>query len=1413
MAGEINTRPALDLASTTSTIDYETAFRAGEISQEQYDRLKALDQSVGDGTEGTSGVDGKLSAKELDQLDGKADGKLSLDAIAKPGDAGGQEALGAAILAPSQAKGAHDLREGLATRVRLLVSTGSFLEAASLVGTMARGSGMNSPQAQFLLSEILRSLPSSPLPATGVIAGLNPTLAASFYQAYAADPSLRQDPKLTAAFNEGYLLPRQAAQPDAELQERLTGWLSLYPESVQPLVAQIDKACAGLSKAGASAGAKATLQLLDDAKRALQSKNYALAAEKLAALGGLSRCAAGIETNVVTRAAIEAAGRAVDAAAIDPRRALPPPRAIEDAEQLFAAYSQQSEILLNAVYSADWALFVDDFRKLWNDTFGGDRILVPDDAAAAVFQLNVALWTVTRDIREGKATPQDFGKQSFSEVGTAAMLAEATRRLQDPKYGDLAALGAAMQSDPLWSKHPIVVNGPKGEFTLAEDKYDKFLYRSPESVANPSAFAVGFSRIVEMAQIGTDAEGVAAADNGGPAYGARYESALAAAQINSVYMLFDGALGNLPANASQVLGTITSTVGVDPSVPLAKPTAASKAEAEARQAKGAIDGFAEYPAASGQYVVFKLKTASQICAEVKAKIDKHELDGLGSTALARLKAMVGYGDAQPGAALQKQLDDEKSAIYWKKFGSQVIMVALVGVASAGIGAAAGGIAAACSAPGWIVGTAEFVVNSASFTTLMGAINGNLKPEQYLIDMAMFGALAGVGKLSSTLYRGLVGSPLTAARIFGRSLESATTIGVSAAGMTGFDAVMQKLAGKSVNGQDLAKSLGENLLFLSVLHAVNLGTKRLMDLATTGGAKAKAQDFSGRVSKLNGEIESCLTALDAALAKGDATKTEALTRRLDELCKATDAYRQELLDIAASISPRARAEIIKDFGQVDPASCKRGELSQEQMKLWQTATERFTDLQKSLSAGKLLQRGVKGVSPEALRAYLDILASPSSSVGKANIQHVASVFQRVLETAKERKGRPLAQEEVNRLFLETIMTDAWLKGVAPEVAKDVALAPTNKGGTVGEVYDAMIREVADAKVPEWTKNADAQALVRAWVTEKRIPADVAGVEKDVAEFCRTKGITDERRIGDLKAEATRVFKEQGATFMGIKGFMVGTWFHGIIGYSAVESAVLSVPQAKRGGLTPQEGYEVVLGHHMAGFVAAGFSRHNIEVFFERMEALGQIPEGAAGRLGNLYEFAKNLGSKWRGRIDRGLSPAELGEYYADAAPLRAAIDKLPPEVRAQILADDVGQFTIFQAMEKWIGMQGGATTPREAVSGGPRNQGLASAINAYYVENYGRGLGADFVKASKPALERIGIVFDEGLQRFRPVEARDAAAFDHLYRQITGNPSIKALLEAELKTPQALADKQKVVDWFFSNAAAKPYLNDLTQRDY
>ena len=456
-------------------------------------------------------------------------------------------------------------------------------------------------------------------------------------------------------------------------------------------------------------------------------------------------------------------------------------------------------------------------------------------------------------------------------------------------------------------------------------------------------------------------------------------------------------------------------------------------------------------------------------------------------------------------------------------------------------------------------------------------------------------------------------------------------------------------------------------------------------------------------------------------------------------------------------------------------------------------------------------GVKGVSAKTQKALATALRSEHGSidaVGAANVDHLGSVFSGVLQRAyKQNGGKPLTQAQVDRLAMETVLTDAWAKGNSAKDLETFRTAPTNAGQTAGEIFAHLKAEAK--KAINAPKGSEVERVIDARIEAGKLNPGL-GFDPEFQAAVKASGLSE----GQTKALLTRVNKN----FLNVTPAMLGTWVHGVPSFDHVAQIV-----QKAGGsrVEAQQVYEAVLGHHMSGFIANGFARGKLTLDFPAMVKAGQLTPEAATRLGHLYGSATALAEKWRPIVDKitqkgqtvvgpdgqkttifTLTPKQRAAYERAAEPYRQAVAELPEHVRSQLVNDDQRQFTQ-QGMPKWLRMMEVMKQPKS-------NAALLDTVyreplQAYLLENVARGSHEPFIEYSMPAARKLGMVFDPESMSFQ--RSKDPQVVGDLARRIQADAVLKGTLEREIQAGALTAKPtaQQVVDWFMTRTPSSEFI--------
>jgi hypothetical protein len=1210
-----------------------------------------------------------------------------------------------------------------------------------------------------------------------------------------------------------------------------------YPKLEQRVVEMLSAVDRSLQHAQTLELAPATTdgarRVLEHAKQAFGRGDMASAAQHLALLDGKLEPLAASDAGI---ARAKSALRTRLVSAVSNVLEVPPPAVLAKGEALLASHAQQSQVLLDSVTSDSHVHFSkDDVASVLNG-FGakeaGER-LTSHDAAKALLRLNASLWSVQRDLRNGTLSAQDFGKPEWAGVDGKAMSDLAMKRLRNDSV-DFDAEMKGMLRDPVWSKNPLTVQDETTGHSepLTPENAGNWMKESITSVVTPNRAAEYLGGLDVMQGIRADAIKVANAPVDQQA------AAMVSAKLNAAYSIFKG--GDLAPNASQSFTVAASVAGVSLTATKAAPKGASSSELDRQVKDGEILGNFQK---DGTTYTVTARTIPDIAREIRGKMSTGVLADLDPKARAALNEMTGPAKA-PGALMASRTDNEASDRNWRRTVGELVTTGAIGVASMGVGTIAEGAlygllktaAPALEASSTLLSGTRLAASSATYTTMSKA-GQDLSATDYLVDMGMMGVLGAGAKFAGLAGKLVPGSGLGAQ--LGRGAVTQTAAVTTAASLTtGLGALDQTARGNSPTWKQLKESFGHNLAVVGTLHGVNLGLARIAPQLGAGTQqRADFEALRSRVHDANAKVSTTLERISDVLSKagtvpearraGLAEYQETLMKKLDAHRAEADGLRTELLGFTRRYLPGQTNEVLKDFGKANPDAVN-AEATPLQRQLEQTVIERFVDVGRSLGVGAnetpLMEPGVKGVSSGVLSSFLDVVKSPHASDTPDNIKHLGSVFQDALRATAKAKGAPLNQREVDQLAQETVLTDVWFKTFNAGALRNAPTAPTNYGNTGGEIHDQMKAQAKANVLKGANVSPEVAAEVGQWIDRGAVPMAPNVVAETLEKSARATAAA--RGLGPEATEAlAQKMVKEGTQLWGEKimgtgewananGFMLGTWIHGIPAFNLVKNTIHAAPHT---GLSAQQAYEAVLGHHMAGFIAGGFGRARLSVDFESMEAMGQLPPGASQRLGRLYDSSTTLAAKWRPIIDRGMNDLQRAQYYQDAAPMREAVAGMAPRVRQQLLSDDAGQFTSYEAMGKWFGMQNSAKTMADSIASVTKAaQGYGEEARARDSNPNVAERGSDFYSVTGQTMARVGVTVDPVTGSLRPAVPGEKA-----HQQLANGLAKDAALRAQFlaahpeaasllgKGQPSAAAALQLVDWFRGAAVDKDALTRLT----
>lgn len=551
----------------------------------------------------------------------------------------------------------------------------------------------------------------------------------------------------------------------------------------------------------------------------------------------------------------------------------------------------------------------------------------------------------------------------------------------------------------------------------------------------------------------------------------------------------------------------------------------------------------------------------------------------------------------------------------------------------------------------------------------------------------------------------------------------------------------------------------------------------------GSARADLRDLAEELETSGAKTSPSIAKRCVAVAAGLRTAFEAL------------ASCQKQVEALASdhIASDARGEFDVLWRRSDPAAAALERLLEQALVAFPAR----------MSGTGVMSASVKGISPRVLLGTAAMYEEPQCSVdprGAANVDHMFSVFECSLADLRERQGRKLGRDEVDSVFVQTFATDIRAKGRSPAELGSWETVPLRslRGKTVGNTGGAVWAHAMTVDLERhWPKGATKGAIKRALVRAIRVHVKPGEAELDrELKAAKKAGKLESRDVTRAKKVwAEAMLAAPFPTSMFKQDFMAGALLHGIGNISDLFGLAARVGM---GAADARLVAECHLGHHMAGFVAYGFSRIDAIPDFDQIAASKGIRSTSARKLDALYREAISLAAAWRPKLDAAsrradapsLTHKERAEYARDAAGLRRAIGKLPERVAIQLLNDDAGQFTVV-GMPKWLLMFAGMP-PQPNSNGELIDAVYGRAHQPYKEENEARGSGDLFERNSAIAAERLGLTFvresvnvaGEILLGGGSVQTRKKAA-----------EKIRATLRCDL------ADSDAVIEWFSERPAS------------
>lgn len=417
----------------------------------------------------------------------------------------------------------------------------------------------------------------------------------------------------------------------------------------------------------------------------------------------------------------------------------------------------------------------------------------------------------------------------------------------------------------------------------------------------------------------------------------------------------------------------------------------------------------------------------------------------------------------------------------------------------------------------------------------------------------------------------------------------------------------------------------------------------------------------------------------------------------------------------------------------------------------------------LSGSGILATGVNGPSAIVTEALGRVFTGPFASIdrsGAANVDHLASVFEGVLQAARKLKGSALSQAEVDQLALETVLTDATGKGRTPE---ELASMPT-----------ALLLDGHGTALP----NTGGAFWAHAIATDP--------------SFAK-------------------------------KGFLAGTLLHGIPHFSIIETAVAAAGGSHDQAQKAYEavlGHHMA-GFIADGMAKTGVTL-DFSAMIRAGHLSSQTGERLKSLYASSLQLARAWRPIIDKTLAEGrvMSPEQHAAYAKDARALRAVMAQLranDPHVYIQLTSDDSQQFTPV-GIPKWLEMYA-AMPPPKATNAELLSAVFTSAVTPYLWENEARGSSAELIATTAVAARRQGIHFDAATLSYRAARPTDSE-YKSFAGRIASDPELaKEFLRVTRRSvaPDALAaqvDKDpalqtEIVEWMRTRATNTAELARLT----
>ncbi|MEM6273759.1 MAG: hypothetical protein AAF735_00835 [Myxococcota bacterium] len=586
-----------------------------------------------------------------------------------------------------------------------------------------------------------------------------------------------------------------------------------------------------------------------------------------------------------------------------------PARILHLADGLFGAYKRQSELALNSIIADGYSEAIDIF---------GERVR-PDDARSGLMRMNVALWSVRRDLEYGRIGPAEFGVETWSDVDGRSLYDEALDRLEEDAI-DFGALAPAMRADPAWSLSPVSVIDERGERSALDENELGFMHRSIYSLLFPNDAAEDLQDrpFANVMRDGAIRSAEAAPEDG--------DSIDREALIDTAFAFFDG--HGTPQNASQALFTIATATEVPLIDVELAPSGTDEDTLNEWLESGDIAGFRHREGLPT--LLYRPRTPQDVARDAAERLDGGHLDHFSEQSRRQLEAML-TGEP-PGSALQARVDDEAWNRRWRIVSGQAVELAVIVIASGGIGAVAETAAVGARLSFGATQASRFLATTTSFTTLHGIATGELELAHYPRDALMFGALHATGLLSQLAARTAIPGTGTTARLMQAAAGHTGGVVSAAALVTGFGVLEQTLSEQTPDWDQIRTQFTNNLATVALVHTVNMGLMRVAPYLAPGAAIQRAfRDLELRAQRNSQELISVTSELRLLTQRANqanvtaaeraelATQTSAVIQRVERLAQEARTLHLEMqtfISVRAGLPPEQQEAIRR---QLAPAA--------------------------------------------------------------------------------------------------------------------------------------------------------------------------------------------------------------------------------------------------------------------------------------------------------------------------------------------------------------------------------------------------------------------------------------------------------------------------------------------------------------